>query len=293
MSLGRFELRKRRGGTVRKLVLGLTALSAVWRFAVPTISIAGELDYPPTDYTLRSIDGSQVIGRAHIAMTHSADGLATIHSEYHFLDGDYDKDDTTLRAGTDDGLPRLVRGHHVFFHPDGSLDRESRVDIAKGTGVCTIFENGKPQSSSAQFDFPADSYAGDAVIIPLHWYLRTGGKGSINFHDFNCIPGPKLLKVTGSASPSAPWSYYPGDLVRVDVEPDFGWIDAVISPFLPRIQAWFDQREGWFFVGGESARYYKGLKYLMVRERKTEAEIKAAPLPEPTVTPTAEAQPHP
>ena len=107
-------------------------------------------------------------------------------------------------------------------------------------------------------------------------FSRTGGDGaeSVTFHDFNCIPGPQLLKVTASSSPPAPWTYYPGELVRVNVEPDFGWINVVISPFLPRIQAWFDPREGWFFVGGESSRYYKGLKYMMVRATAAGPEIR-------------------
>ena len=72
-----------------------------------------------------------------------------------------------------------------------------------------------------------------------------------------------------------------------------GWINAVIAPFLPRIQAWFDPSEDWFFVGGQSARYYKGLKYLMVRMRKAEAHIQTAPAhrPNPAVVPAPQAQP--
>ncbi len=256
--------------------------------------MAGELDYPPTNYILRSIDGSRVIGHSHITMVPGADGLATVRGEYHFLDGNYDIDETTMR-GHGDELPRLVKAHHSFFHSDGSLDRESRANVAAGTGECIVYANGQPQVSSAKLDFPADTFAGDAVIIPIHRFLRMGGKGSISFHDFNCIPGPELLKVTASASPPASWSYYPGELVRVDVEPDFGWIDVVIAPFLPRIQAWFDPLEGWFFVGGESARYYKGLKYMMVRAHESQPELKAPQPPEIRAAPTPDAQapPHP
>jgi hypothetical protein len=285
-------LRERHRRAVRGLSLALTALAALWRLACPLPVAAGELDYPPTDYILRSIDGAQVIGRSHITVIHGADGLATVRGEYHFLDGNYDIDETTLRSHGDD-LPQLVKSHHVFFHPDGSLDRESRADVAAGTGACIVYSGGKPQGSSVKLDFPSDTFAGDAVIIPLHRFLRVGGNGSVSFHDFNCIPGPEILKVTASASPPAPWNYYPGELVRVAVEPDFGWIDVVIAPFLPRIQAYFDQREGWFFVGGESARYYKGLKYMMVRAHASEPEIKAPPEPEIRAAPSPEAQSKP
>jgi hypothetical protein len=186
-----------------------------------------------------------------------------------------------VRPGVAGSLPTLVRSHHSFFFADGSPDRESRAEVATGTGVCTVYTNGKPQVSSAKFDFPTDTVAGDAVMIPLRRFVAAGGDGSIGFHDFNCIPGPTLLKVTATASAPAPWDYYPGNLMQVDVKPDFGWINIVIAPFLPQIRAWFDPDDGWFFVGGESARYYKGLKYLMVRMRPSDAQIKAAPKPTP------------
>lgn len=269
------------------LALALTVI-LVLSLANPAPLTAGGLDFQPTDYTIRSVDGTQVIGHAHFDVTSGADGLSTVRGEYHFLDGDYDIDEATVGASSDGDLPRLVRSHHSFFHADGSPDRESRTDIAAGTGICTIYENGRPKVSSAQLDFPSDSFAGPAVIFPLRRFLKAGGNGSITFYDFNCIPGPKLLKVTARAGPPALWNFNPGDLVRVDVEPDFGWINVVIAPFLPRIQAWFDPHAGWSFVGGQSARYYKGLKYLMVRVRRTEAQIKVTP--DATVRPIPEAQ---
>ncbi len=266
---------------LRLCALGLTALSALWCLLSPASSRAGELDFPPTDYTIRSIDGSHVIGHAHFGVTADGDGLTTVRGEYHFLDGTYDIDEATVRPGVAGNLPMLVRSHHSFFFADGSRDRESRTEVATGTGVCTVYTNGEPHVSSAKFDFPADTFAGDAVMLPLRRFVAAGGNGSISFHDFNCLPSPKLLKVTATASAPAPWDYYPGNLMQVEVKPDLGWINVVLAPFLPRIRAWFDPGDGWFFVGGESARYYKGLKYLMVRTRPANAQIKAAPKPAP------------
>lgn len=262
---------------IRRARYALPVLLAFRCLFAPTSLIAGELDFPPTDYVVRSVDGLHIIGHAHFAVTKELDRLITVRGDYRFLDGEYDNDEATLQPSGDSSLPRLVRSHHVFFHADGSPDRESRTDVAAGTGSCTIYENGQPQVSSAQLVFPADTFAGDAVILPLQRFLKDGGNGSISFHDFNCIPGPKLLKVTARAHPASPWFYYPGALTQVDVEPDFGWINLLIAPFLPHLQAWFDPAEDWFFVGGQSARYYKGLKYLMVRVHRAAAEIKPAP----------------
>ena len=34
---------------------------------------------------------------------------------------------------------------------------------------------------------------------------------------------------------------YPGKLLKLELEPDFGWLDILIAPFLPKIYAWFDR----------------------------------------------------
>ena len=259
------------------------------------VSEAGDLDFPDTTFTLRSADGLHVIGQARFALTTDSNELTTVRGEYRFLDGTYDIDQSTLRPGVVGNLPALVRTDHSFYFADGSRDRASHVEIAQGTGVCTTYSNGKATVSSAHFDFPADTFAGDTVILPLRRFVAAGGQGSTSFHVFNCVPGPKVIKVTVSASAPAPWNYYTGDLVRVEVKPDFGWINVVIAPFLPQIRAWFDPGDGWSFVGCETARYYTGLKYMMVRVRPTNAELQAAhrPASGPTMVPVPQAQPTP
>jgi hypothetical protein len=259
------------------LVFQLLTVAMLCCVMEPASSKAGDdFDFPDTNYTVRSIDGVHIIGDAHFAITEAGGGLKTVRGEYRFFDGEYDIDDSTLRPGVGARLPTLVRTRHTFFLSGGTLDRESHVDVAAGTGECTIYTNGKPQVSGAKFRFPSDTFAGDAVVLPLRRFVESGANGSTSFHAFNCIPGPKLLKVTVTARPPAAWDYYPGNLVQVDVKPDFGWINVVIAPFLPEIRAWFDPSEGTFFVGCETARYYKGLKYLMVRSRSANEQIKAA-----------------
>ncbi len=280
---------------LRQCVLGLAAMAALWSIIAPVTSWAGDLDFPDTSFTLRSVDGLHVIGHAHFAVTTDSAGMTTARGEYRFLDGTYDIDQSTLRPGVNGNMPTLVHTDHSFFLADGSHDRESHVEFAQGTGVCTVYTNGKAEVSSAKFDFPADTFAGDTVILPLRRFVAAGGEGTMSFHVFNCIPGPKVLKVTVSARPPVPWDYYPGNLVQVDVKPDFGWINVVIAPFLPQIRAWFDPADDSSFVGCETARYYGGLKYMMVRVRPTNAEFKAAhaPTPDSTLRPQPQSQPTP
>ena len=69
---------------MRKLVLVVMPLLLRWSLAAPATAIAGDLDYPPTNYVLRSIDGTQVIGHSHITVTPGADDLFTVRGVYYY-----------------------------------------------------------------------------------------------------------------------------------------------------------------------------------------------------------------
>ena len=128
MMVDRVVTRKWYSTALRMAIAPLLGLGCLF---APTPLIAGDLDFPPTDYTVRSIDGLHIIGHAHFAVTNDPDGLITVRGEYRFLDGEYDNDEAILRPSADGSLPRLVRSHHAFFHADGSPDRESRTDVAR------------------------------------------------------------------------------------------------------------------------------------------------------------------
>ncbi len=49
------------------------------------------------------------------------------------------------------------------------------------------------------------------------------------------------------------------------MRPDFGWINVIIAPFVPKLHAWFDPAKEWAFVGDEAARYYQGTKIMLVK----------------------------
>jgi hypothetical protein len=261
----------------RRIAVGLTMLVVFACGPSMTFAGANNLDFPPTDYVIRSADGVHVIGRAHFSVTDAGPGESIIRGEYRYSNGESDIEDDTVRFVPGRILPQLVRSHHAYFHADGSNDREGRADIAAGTASCTVYTDGQPHVTAAHFDFPPDTFAGAALVIPLRESLKAGNTGKIEFHDFNCVPGPKVLAVSAQPQPSAPWPYYPGELVETEVKLDFGWLNVVVAPFLPEIRAWFDPANDWYFVGGSTSRYYKGTKFLLVRAHSDEAVIKAAP----------------
>jgi hypothetical protein len=63
------------------------------------------------------------------------------------------------------------------------------------------------------------------------------------------------------------WTSYGAEALRVEVRPDFGWLNVIIAPFVPKLHAWFDPNDGWAFVGDEAARYYKGPRIMLVKTR--------------------------
>jgi hypothetical protein len=55
--------------------------------------------------------------------------------------------------------------------------------------------------------------------------------------------------------------------MRVEVRPEFGWLNVFVASFVPKLHAWFDPNDGWAFVGDEAARWYKGPKIMLVKKR--------------------------
>ena len=108
--------------------------------------------------------------------------------------------------------------------------------------------------------------AGASVVIPMQHYLRAGEKEIPGLHVFNCAPGPKIFAISLQADPGpAVFTAYGKQALRVVVKPDFGWINVLIAPFVPKLHAWFDPAKEWAFVGDEAARYYQGTKIMLVK----------------------------
>lgn len=95
--------------------------------------------------------------------------------------------------------------------------------------------------------------------------LREGAR-DISMHSFICFPGPRIvaIKVTPPAS-TAKWAMYPGNLVKVELVPDFGWLGAIAEPFIPKAYGWFDPADDFNYVGGLFDRFYRRRHLMMVR----------------------------
>lgn len=66
------------------------------------------------------------------------------------------------------------------------------------------------------------------------------------------------MKVKAYPQPLSEWAHFPGKVVRVDIKPDFGWLNVVAALFVREIRAWFSPSDDWRFVGGTFTRFYKG-----------------------------------
>jgi len=223
-------------------------------------------DLSPAWFKLLSSDGSQVIGTANFEMVDRTDGTLVIRGKYNFANGKYDVDEVWLASRPNAELPTLVRYRHSFFNADGSPDRISEADSRTGQASCSIYVNGKSQTESAKLNFPSDTYAGPAVSLPIRDFLRRGSTGNLGFHDFHCAPGPKIYALSVSVQPRAHWELYPGQSLEVDVKPDFGQFNVFVALFVPKVRLWFDPTRHFELVGAETARYYKGLPFVMVRK---------------------------
>jgi len=250
---------------VRPRFIALIA-AAIALFCSASLSWAAAPDFAPATFKVFTPGTSTVIGQAHFNVTEEDGGALIVGSDARYTSGQSDSEEDRLQAPANGGLPRQISFSHKFFEADGSPDRSDKADMVTGQASCTINQNGHADVHSAKLVFPADTYAGAPVMIPLRDALMAKVARTVRFHYFTCVPGPRVVTVTAQVGPPAPWKYGQGRTVQVDIQPDFGWLNAVIAPFLPAVRAWFDPSRQWYLVGVESARYYRGAKILMIGE---------------------------
>ena len=242
-------------------------LAAAVLMMIGSVASAAAPDFAPGTFKVLTPNTSTVIGQAHFDVTEDGGGAVTVRSDARYTNGETDNEVDRLAAPVKGGLPRELSFVHEFFNPDGSVDRTDKADLITGQASCTINLGGVPDVQSAKLVFPADTYAGAPVMIPLRDALMAKLGRQLSFHYFTCVPGPRVVSITAQVGPPAPWKYIKGgSTVQVDLQPDFGWLNPVIAPFLPAVRAWFDPSKQWYVVGIESARYYRGAKILMVGE---------------------------
>ncbi len=243
------------------------AIILVVACARPAFS-AKALIFPPTSFAILNPDTGVAIGRSRYRVESTGDS-ATLRGENGYFDGQTDVETAHLRLATSGELPRLLDFDHTFYKADGSILVRAHLDAKSGAATCTDNSGAQKSEQSEVLSIPADTWAGASIVIPIQDILRTGARGvSRPLHVFSCAPSPKILSISVQIDPgNAVWGAYGTEAIRVEVRPDFGWLNVIIGSFVPKLHAWFDPNDELAFVGDESARYYKGPRIMLVKTR--------------------------
>ena len=259
----------------------LAALSLVAFAAVSVGNVSGS-DVGGLQFKILSPDGKETLGYTRFTVLRSK-STEEIKGETRYLDGERDSEDELLWMAPQTYALRLETYKHSFFNADGTPLMVDALDAKSGLASCASYTSGRMKLRESQLDIPADSFAGASGLMMMVEALRSGtsplapipaGEGNlafartreIRFHAFACAPGPEIFSVKASIPDrSDHWTLYPGNLVRLDMQPDLGALNLLIAPFLPTMDAWFNPADNWNYVGGEFDRYFRGPHVMTVR----------------------------
>jgi hypothetical protein len=249
----------------RKRILAVLAILII--VGVAHRALAAPISFPTTNFAILNPDTGATIGQSRYSIESIADG-GILHGLSRYYDGQSDVETSKLQDGVGAGLPKLVEFDHTFYNADGSIQARAHADLKSGASTCTNNTGATPNEVSDVLQFPEDTWAGASIVIPIQHFLRASGKDLPSLHAFNCAPGPKIFALSLQSDPGvAVWTPYGASTMRVEVRPDFGWLNMVVAAFVPRLHVWFDPGNGWAFVGDEAARYYQGTKIMLVKAR--------------------------
>jgi hypothetical protein len=246
------------------LLLVLACLANCWLAA--NLSADESLNSNTANFAIYSHDGGTIIGRGHYGVQRLAAG-AMVLGDNSYADGERDIERDTVEFTSQAQMPVLVRFEHSFFSADGSPKLIGWADLKSGKASCMSYVAGRAKTLAATLDFPANTYAGATLLIPLEYSLRRGLPTPIKMQAFDCAPGPKLVPLEATVnSEHHYWRYYSGDLVQVEIDLNQGWLNLLFQSLLPKRQLWFDPQNDWNYVGGLIERYfYGGPQVLLVR----------------------------
>jgi hypothetical protein len=231
-------------------------------------SAANALSFPTTNFAILNPVTSAVIGRARYRVVSTNDG-GILHGESHYDDGTSDFETSFLQSEGVGALPKLVEFDHTFYQADGSIMVRAHLNANSGAATCIDNTGGQNNLQSSTLSIPDGTWAGASVVLPIQDFLRAGNGASAGLlHVFSCAPGPRIFSVSLQIDPeNAMWAVYGGETTRVEVRPDFGWLNLIVSTFVPKLYARFDPNDGYAFVGDETSRYYKGPRIMLVKKR--------------------------
>lgn len=230
----------------------------------------------PVDLTIYSADRKLVIGHAHFTIKDEGKKVG-ITGDTHYLNGERDLERVTLKYEPGNPLPVVTSVHSSFLASDGAPQLMEDANFESGDASCLWGSSLGGGNYTDRMESGPDIYAGAASIIPLEYALKQGGS-NVRFHVFDCAPKPTLFTVDAKLeNGEAHWSYYPGELAKMGLTPDLGWLNVVASPFIPNIEVWFSPKHDYEYVGAHKTRYYRGREQVLVRANHTPAVKPLAP----------------
>lgn len=229
--------------------------------ATPVLGLIGG------DFTILRPGTTEVLGHARYAFERVSTG-GVLRGENRYLDGEYDIETGHLKLSASTGAPTLAAYEHWFYARGGAPLLSVGLDIKSGIGLCVHYNGANAETQSQSLSFPADTYAGASLLIPIAYGLLRNQGDEISAHFFTCAPGPRLIAFRGKTRSGMRWVHFDGEAVLVEVRPKLGWWDILIAPFVPKVRAWFDPADGFSYLGGEFQRYYRGPAVELVRDRK-------------------------
>ena len=253
-------------------VIATLLVLAGWR-PIEAAPVGDVFQLSATDVTIFAPDSDKIIGHGHYTLSHEG-GADIIEGENKYLNGEYDQEEQSVHPSTQGLPPVLVHYRHRYFNADGTTQYEDALDAASGEAACKRYDAGGPDvRQSILSKIPPDTYAGATQLMLLIGRLRQGAP-DITFHSFNCIPDPHIIAIKARRlDESATWDKYPGNLIKMEMKPDLGWLNVIVAPFVPKLYGWFDPTDAFNYAGGEFDRYYKGRHVVMVRTHPSDAAL--------------------
>jgi hypothetical protein len=254
-------------------IAALILIGALGGRPTRAVQVSDAAIFKPADFEIYDAHGKQLIGHASYR-AQEINGGEIIKGQYRYFDGQWDVEEERLEHGESGAIPQMMEFNHTFYAADGTMQRRNTVDLKTGNSSCEVYnDRSVPESNeihAANLSFPADTFAGASLLIPLETGLRNLSDERLKFHVFTCVPEPRVIAIDTPVDRAVTkWPLYAGGVaVRVDVQPDLGLglFNLIAAPFLPKISAWFDPSRDWDYAGGSSLRFYRGPRITLVRD---------------------------
>jgi hypothetical protein len=253
----------------RAVIIATLALFVFFTAFQGGSSIAAPVDLKtmlasPVDLTVYSPDRRMVLGHAHYTIKDLGKGVEIV-GKTHYANGERDLEHVLLAYQAGNPLPVVTSFEADFMAANGSPQLLIKADFKSGNASCRWSNELDDNAYEDKLEFEPDAYAGSASIIPLEYALKKG-QSALRFHVFDCAPKPEVFTVDAKLEHGeARWSYYPGDLAKMGLTPDLGWLNVVAKPFIPDIGVWFSPNEDYQYVGATKDRFYRGTRVVLVR----------------------------